>query len=138
MNGVGQVNGMYRVNNARLKRYYNTVLQLLREFRRWQVVHVPREANAEADALANRRIDEKPVDDITPEILQRCRSREGAIKYILEKRCEGVAQLRFILDAIRTNFPDSYAAVQQRCVQIRDEMQINDYNVSMASLLAEY
>jgi len=133
-----QVNGQYQVRDERLRRYYNTVLQLLRRFQTGRVLYVPREQNQEADRLANRGIEEDPVEDCTDEILRRCRTPQGAMNYVLEKRCEGFSQLCFILDTIQQNFPDSYAAIQQWCGGIENLTGINDDNPGMANFLVQY
>lgn len=57
---VRQLNGTYKVRNERLKRYFREIETLLRTVPfTVTFTHVPREQNAEADALANRGIDEK-------------------------------------------------------------------------------
>lgn len=59
---VRQVQGSYRVRDAKLKKYYDAVQKLLRtapfEF---SIVHIDRALNKEADALANAGIDSKQV-----------------------------------------------------------------------------
>jgi ribonuclease HI len=54
---VKQINGQYRVKNEGLKPLFLRALQLLRSFRTQRVVHVRREQNAEADAMANEAMD---------------------------------------------------------------------------------
>jgi ribonuclease HI len=54
---VRQVLGRYAVRSAELKPYVDEARRLLARFRRIRVEHVPRAANAHADALANRAID---------------------------------------------------------------------------------
>ena len=49
-----QVNGLYRVLNPNLKALYERVLGLLSGFSHWEVTHIPREENREADRLAKR------------------------------------------------------------------------------------
>jgi len=56
---VKQVNGSYQVKAPLLKRLHARVLGLRREFERFRIEHVPRAANAAADRLANRAIDER-------------------------------------------------------------------------------
>jgi len=51
---VCQVNGHYEVRSQELLPLYRQVRQLVRVFDCCELVHVPREANQEADALANR------------------------------------------------------------------------------------
>jgi ribonuclease HI len=54
---VRQLRGEYRVKNAKLKPLYEEATKLLSQFEVWALRHVPREANAEADRLANEGID---------------------------------------------------------------------------------
>ncbi len=56
---VRQVNGEYRVKNPEIKPLYRKVLQMLQEFDKINILHVPREMNGEADSLANQAIDLK-------------------------------------------------------------------------------
>lgn len=50
---VRQVEGKYKVKNARLRPLFEQVKELLAGFEDWQIAHVPREQNTEADRLAN-------------------------------------------------------------------------------------
>ncbi len=54
---VKQINGQYRVKNACLKEYYDEIMTLLRGFSSWDVIHVYREKNKEADVLVNKALD---------------------------------------------------------------------------------
>ena len=56
---VRQIGGRYRVKNPGLQPLYREATGLLARFERARVVHVPRERNREADALANRAVDER-------------------------------------------------------------------------------
>jgi ribonuclease HI len=51
---IRQIEGRYRVKNAGLKPLHAEVMKLLAGFEEWHAEHVPREQNAEADALAGR------------------------------------------------------------------------------------
>jgi len=53
---VRQILGLYRVKQPHLQRLFEEVSQLRRRFDHFEIVHVPREKNREADALANRAI----------------------------------------------------------------------------------
>jgi ribonuclease HI len=53
---VRQLNGQYRVRNPRLKDLFDRVQDLLRGFREYVILHVPREQNREADAMANEAV----------------------------------------------------------------------------------
>jgi len=54
---VKQINGQYRVKNAGLKEYYDQIMVILAGFGNWQVTHVYRDKNKEADALVNQALD---------------------------------------------------------------------------------
>ncbi len=56
---VKQLNGQYRVKNEGLKPLYVKVKELIAKIGRVEVQYIPREMNKEADALANKAIDEK-------------------------------------------------------------------------------
>ena len=56
---VRQINKIYQVKKPHLKKLYDQVLKLMREFDHVEIYHVPREKNKEADALANLAIDQK-------------------------------------------------------------------------------
>ena len=56
---VRQIGGRYRVKNPGLQPLFREAQSLLARFERARVTHVPRERNYEADALANRAVDEK-------------------------------------------------------------------------------
>ena len=51
---VRQVQGTYKVKNSGLRPLHAQVVALLGGFRTWAVHHIPREENAEADALATK------------------------------------------------------------------------------------
>ena len=55
---VNQMNGVYKVKNQDLMQVYMDVLELLKKLDSYSFTHVPRSQNAEADAEANRAIDE--------------------------------------------------------------------------------
>jgi ribonuclease HI len=56
---VRQMGGRYRVKNPGLQPLYREASELLSRFERARISHVRREANREADALANRALDEQ-------------------------------------------------------------------------------
>ena len=56
---VRQLQGRYRVKHPGLQPLYEASRKQIASFRRFEVRHVPRELNAEADALANLGIDEE-------------------------------------------------------------------------------
>ena len=55
---VRQVEGRYRVKNPRLAELHSQVRDLMRTLPCFQIEHIGRELNRQADALANRAIDE--------------------------------------------------------------------------------
>jgi ribonuclease HI len=56
---VRQMAGRYRVKNPGLQPLYREASTLMARFQRIRITHVPREQNREADALANRALDER-------------------------------------------------------------------------------
>ncbi|NQV29431.1 MAG: ribonuclease HI family protein [Candidatus Marinimicrobia bacterium] len=54
---VKQMQGKYRVKNAKLKPLYSEVTELVKYFKRISYAHVVREKNEEADRLVNEAID---------------------------------------------------------------------------------
>jgi ribonuclease HI len=56
---VRQLEGRYRVKSPGLLPLHREAQSLLARFARAKVAHVPRERNREADALANRAVDER-------------------------------------------------------------------------------
>ncbi len=56
---VKQLNGQYKVRNEGLKPLYAKVKELIAKMDTVEVQYIPRAMNKEADALANKAIDEK-------------------------------------------------------------------------------
>ena len=56
---VKQLNGQYKVKNEGLKPLYARAKELIAKIGSVEVQYIPREQNKEADALANKAIDEK-------------------------------------------------------------------------------
>ncbi len=56
---VKQVNGQYKVKNEGLKPLHARIKELIAKIGVVEVQYIPRERNKEADALANKAIDEK-------------------------------------------------------------------------------
>jgi phosphoribosyl 1,2-cyclic phosphate phosphodiesterase len=54
---VEQLQGRWRVKDAKLAPLHDQAISGLRRFRRWRARHVPRSENATADALANEALD---------------------------------------------------------------------------------
>ncbi len=57
---VRQLQFRYRVRNARLRPFFERVVELKRQFESFKVTHVPREQNKRADQLANLALDSGP------------------------------------------------------------------------------
>ncbi|HZN92054.1 MAG TPA: ribonuclease HI family protein [Myxococcales bacterium] len=56
---IRQLGGRYQVKSPSLRPLYEEVLELLNQFGRFKLVHVPREMNAAADEMSNKAIDER-------------------------------------------------------------------------------
>jgi len=56
---VKQLNGQYKVKNEGLKPLYAKLKELIAKIGSVEVQYIPRDQNREADALANKAIDEK-------------------------------------------------------------------------------
>lgn len=54
---VKQINGEYKVKSEQIRPLFQQAVQLLDQFRDWNVRHVPREKNKQADELVNRALD---------------------------------------------------------------------------------
>lgn len=54
---VNQIKGIYAAKNERLKILHKRSLELLKLFNSWDMIHVYREFNRQADALANLALD---------------------------------------------------------------------------------
>ena len=60
---IGQVNGMYKAKEERMKKYLNKVRRLIKKFSEAHFVQIPREENMEVDILAK----EVSVSELTDE-----------------------------------------------------------------------
>ncbi len=60
---VNQINGAYRVRDAKLKTLEGEVKRRLENFSRWVISYIPRERNREADRLAREAVRDK-VDSV--------------------------------------------------------------------------
>ena len=58
---VKQLNGQYKVKNEGLKPFFLKAKELIAKIGSVDVLYIPRELNKEADALANKAIDEKII-----------------------------------------------------------------------------
>ena len=55
---VRQINGEYRVKNAALRLLYKKVIQLIDSLENFEIAHIPRWQNTDADKLANTALDD--------------------------------------------------------------------------------
>lgn len=56
---VKQIKGEYKVRNEGLKPLYNEVMDIIKRFDSFEITHVMRSDNKEADRLANKAMDEE-------------------------------------------------------------------------------
>jgi len=63
---ASQVKGEYKVKDKALRSLYTQTMSMLRRYREWDIEHIPREKNAEADLLANRAINEGAQWEVRP------------------------------------------------------------------------
>ncbi len=56
---VEQINGHYKIKNTALRPLYQKVVQLIGSLESFSISYIPREKNAEADALANKALDRR-------------------------------------------------------------------------------
>src|SRR4030042_1186609 len=56
---VEQIQGNYRVRNAKLKPLFEKATRLLSTYKTYTISHIPRHQNAHADSLANRALDNR-------------------------------------------------------------------------------
>jgi ribonuclease HI len=54
---VKQIKGEYRVKNAQLKLLFTEAQSLLKKLPKWEIMHIPREENKEADLMANKGVE---------------------------------------------------------------------------------
>lgn len=54
---VKQITGKYRVKNMKLMSLFTEARNLLQRLPQWDIIHVPREENKEADILANKGVE---------------------------------------------------------------------------------
>ncbi len=66
---VRQLNGQYKVKSEQIRSLYDEAISLLAEFENWQVKHIFRQDNKQADDLVNRALDAKK--DIEPSLTAR-------------------------------------------------------------------
>ena len=54
---VKQLSGEYRVKDYKMKELFRQALEVLKDFKSFEIKHIDRSKNKEADSLANRAID---------------------------------------------------------------------------------
>ncbi len=54
---VNQINGRYKIKNAALRPLYQQVVKLTGALESFKITYIPRTRNSEADALANKALD---------------------------------------------------------------------------------
>ncbi len=59
-----QINGVYKVKNENLKKYYATAKNLIEKLKYFDINHIPREKNSSADKMANKAMDLKDNGEI--------------------------------------------------------------------------
>jgi ribonuclease HI len=77
---VRQMRGEYKVKDANLKVLHAEARALASRLGRVTYVHVPREENREADALANQAMDEQASNTPLPRALSRLTSRASQLR----------------------------------------------------------
>ena len=60
---MGQVNGMYKVKEERMRKYLSRVMRLIKRFEKADFVQIPREENVEADTIAKEASSNKSMDE---------------------------------------------------------------------------
>lgn len=60
---IGQMQGRFAVNSPALKRWHSQACHLARRFSQLTFIHIPREANRLADALANEALTERDSEE---------------------------------------------------------------------------
>jgi len=67
---VRQIRGEYRVKDPKLRILHGAARHLIASLPRFEIEHVPREQNRDADALANRAMDLRESSGPIPEVLR--------------------------------------------------------------------
>ncbi len=56
---VNQTMRLWKIRNGKLQHFYDRIRPILKQFKSWKISHIVRKKNKDADALANKAIDEK-------------------------------------------------------------------------------
>lgn len=54
---VKQINGLYKVKSEQIRPFFRQAIELLDQFKSWNLQHISREKNTKADRLVNRALD---------------------------------------------------------------------------------
>jgi ribonuclease HI len=93
---VKQITGQYKVNNPALKELHARALGMIEDLEAFEIIHVPREQNREADWLANRAMDlaTKTVPESKPAAIPQEVSgivRNGVVEFVGQPLPDGTA-----------------------------------------------
>ena len=61
---IGQVNGVYKAKEHRMKKYLKKVVRLVKKFKEVDFIQIPREENVEADTLAKEASANEAMDEL--------------------------------------------------------------------------
>ncbi len=148
---VRQLNGQYKVKSANLKPYYNACMDLLLSFSSWQVTHVYREQNKDADRLANEAMDAKSDVEYGPTVTAEPQGEKLRLAVLLSGGGRTMTNIQEYIDAGKLNAEivlvissrstvkgiDRARAIGLEPVVIRkkDHPEINDFSAQLVGEL---
>ncbi len=100
---VRQLNGQYKVKSANLKPYYEACMDLLISFTSWQVTHVYREQNSDADRLANEAMDIKGDVEYGPTVTAAAEGDKLRLGVLLSGGGRTMTNIQEYIDAGKLN-----------------------------------
>lgn len=100
---VRQLNGQYKVKSPNLKPYYTACMDLLISFASWQVTHVYREQNADADRLANEAMDLKGDVEYGPTVTAAADGQKLRLGVLLSGGGRTMTNIQEFIDAGKLN-----------------------------------
>ncbi|MHC4551719.1 MAG: phosphoribosylglycinamide formyltransferase [Planctomycetota bacterium] len=100
---VRQLNGQYKVKSPNLKPFYNDCMDLLMSFQSWQVTHVYREQNKDADRLANEAMDAKGDVEYGPTVLPESQGEKLRLGVLLSGGGRTMTNIQEYIDAGKLN-----------------------------------
>lgn len=121
---LNQVMGTWTVKKPWLNRYYGRVRSLASQFRSFKLQYTHRKYNLTARVLAEQGFDRSLIvwsNNAKDEMLRRCNDPENANNYVMEQSCDGYNKIKEILDMIQYHLPESYAAIQEMCLDLSKE-----------------